>query len=505
MGLGHLVTTRWSPSISSYDGLRLSGYPIRKSFDVCLLDDSFPYMDTRIWASCFAKGTRRSWDERKFSIAVTLHWWRRPVAALTHSSSRLKSPPAWHSALESTSSPSPRNLVYLRQIKMANNESLYHKRLIVCCDGTGQSSSHEEGSVPTNITRIARGLKTSVPGIPADPDKGVEAQAEIPQVVLYQTGIGTEGPGLTGISEGLTSAFGLNLDVHVLEAYTFFANNYEDGDRLFLFGFSRGAFTARAVASLICNAGLLKKDSLQYLPMIYKEYKSRLNPQPDDEDFETWMEKRKNTWFPGVHTDVGGGYERAYRDISDLTFAWMVDRCSGQLDFEPIEVLHEQLLKPSFHPKDPEDPIGALKNVSKPSEWGLSKEHDEFHTLKFRLAGAINRTPGQYFLNTEIDKGNVKYTTNEYMHPSVRMRLLEKKDGGWKPPSLGGFKFEKGQNEHEYQWRAEVDLVDGKKETVIIPEEPVPWEGSFEGRLLTAYARRVLADETRALALQVPK
>ncbi|KAG8757298.1 hypothetical protein FRC14_002181, partial [Serendipita sp. 396] len=452
--------------------------------------------------------------------------------------------------------------------------------------------------------------------------------------VLYQTGIGTEGPGLTGISEGLTSAFGLNLDVHVLEAYTFFANNYEDGDRLFLFGFSRGAFTARAVASLICNAGLLKKDSLQYLPMIYKEYKSRLNPQPDEDDFETWMEKRKNvfhmrtgvviyilglfdtvgslgvpktslsnmvekfgfhlpwsnkygyhdtsfpvptkkdlgtqesseqseapegseqsapkdnwkgfiwrtyqalsldecrasfdptllyhpvqterptigdgpeffqTWFPGVHTDVGGGYERAYRDISDLTFAWMVDRCEGQLDFEPIEVLHEQLLKPSFHPKDPEDPIGALKNVSKPSEWGLSKEHDEFHTLKFRLAGAINRTPGQYFLNTEIDKGNVKYTTNEYMHPSVRMRLLEKKDGGWKPPSLGGFKFEKGQNEHEYQWRAEVDLVDGKKETVIIPEEPVPWEGSFEGRLLTAYARRVLADETRALALQVPK
>ncbi len=45
--------------------------------------------------------------------------------------------------------------------------------------------------------------------------------------------------------------FGHGLDIHVLEAYHFFVNNYEKGDKLFLFGFSRGAFTARAIASLI--------------------------------------------------------------------------------------------------------------------------------------------------------------------------------------------------------------------------------------------------------------
>ena len=50
-----------------------------------------------------------------------------------------------------------------------------------------------------------------------------------------------------------TGAFGVGVDAHVLEAYTFFSQNYAPGDELFLFGFSRGAFTARAIASLICN------------------------------------------------------------------------------------------------------------------------------------------------------------------------------------------------------------------------------------------------------------
>jgi uncharacterized protein (DUF2235 family) len=50
---------------------------------------------------------------------------------------------------------------------------------------------------------------------------------------------------------------GSGVDVHIIEAYTFFSLNYEKGDELFLFGFSRGAFTARAIASLICNVSRL--------------------------------------------------------------------------------------------------------------------------------------------------------------------------------------------------------------------------------------------------------
>ena len=58
-------------------------------------------------------------------------------------------------------------------------------------------------------------------------------------------------------TDGSAEAFGVGLDSHVLEAYTFLASNYEPDDEIFLFGFSRGAFTVRAIASFICNVSPL--------------------------------------------------------------------------------------------------------------------------------------------------------------------------------------------------------------------------------------------------------
>ena len=68
------------------------------------------------------------------------------------------------------------------------------KRLIVCCDGTGQSATDGASAVPTNITRFARALKTgnfTTPTPNPQPGERVEPIYEIPQIVLYQTGIGT--------------------------------------------------------------------------------------------------------------------------------------------------------------------------------------------------------------------------------------------------------------------------------------------------------------------------
>ena len=50
-----------------------------------------------------------------------------------------------------------------------------------------------------------------------------------------------------------TESFGAGLDAKVKEAYKFLVENYEEGDEIFLFGFSRGAFAARAIGSFICN------------------------------------------------------------------------------------------------------------------------------------------------------------------------------------------------------------------------------------------------------------
>lgn len=101
------------------------------------------------------------------------------------------------------------------------DRSKMRKNLIVCCDGTGQSSSNGVATVPTNVTRLARAFDTSME---------INSTSKVPQIVLYQTGIGTEE--MSGFGTGLSSAFGYGLDRHILEAYTFFSLNFEEGDEL---------------------------------------------------------------------------------------------------------------------------------------------------------------------------------------------------------------------------------------------------------------------------------
>ena len=65
---------------------------------------------------------------------------------------------------------------------------------------------------------------------------------------------------------------GLGIAENVLEAYQYLAENYSKGDEIFLFGFSRGAYTVRSVAALIGWLGLMTKKGLGHLKPIYKGY-----------------------------------------------------------------------------------------------------------------------------------------------------------------------------------------------------------------------------------------
>ncbi len=59
---------------------------------------------------------------------------------------------------------------------------------------------------------------------------------------------------------------------NILEAYNFLANNYRAGDQLFFFGFSRGAYTVRAAAGLVCQLGILKPASMPTFIALYNDY-----------------------------------------------------------------------------------------------------------------------------------------------------------------------------------------------------------------------------------------
>ena len=140
------------------------------------------------------------------------------------------------------------------------------KRLIVACDGTWLNSDDGEKNgdlaIPSNVTRISRAIKSV-------------SQDGIPQIVNYTSGVGTEGGPLYKLISGTT---GKGLPENVREAYAFLANNYHHGDEIFLIGFSRGAFTARSIAGLIGEVGLLTKKGLNDLPEVYEDCQHRRDP-----------------------------------------------------------------------------------------------------------------------------------------------------------------------------------------------------------------------------------
>jgi hypothetical protein len=110
------------------------------------------------------------------------------------------------------------------------------KRLIVCYDGTWNSP--EKNAPPSNVVRMSRMVS------PSD-HQGVV------QSVYYDPGVGT---GNT-VDRWLGGAFGNGLEQKVKEGYLFLANNYEDGDEIYVFGFSRGAFSARSLVGFIGACG----------------------------------------------------------------------------------------------------------------------------------------------------------------------------------------------------------------------------------------------------------
>ncbi|KAJ5698870.1 hypothetical protein N7462_000875 [Penicillium macrosclerotiorum] len=156
------------------------------------------------------------------------------------------------------------------------------KRIVVCLDGTWVNS--DEGynrpslsdpnftlQVPSNVTRLYRALQK----------KGLDGKG---QVIYYHSGVGTSGTLSDTIAGGV---FGAGVGENIREAYSFIATNYEPGDEIILVGFSRGAFTARSVAGLIIEIGLLTSRGMEYLYPIFKDIQNIQDPEYKDK-------------FPGV-------------------------------------------------------------------------------------------------------------------------------------------------------------------------------------------------------------
>jgi uncharacterized protein (DUF2235 family) len=135
------------------------------------------------------------------------------------------------------------------------------KNIIICCDGT----SNEFGRVNTNVVRLFQCLDLS---------------AEAGQVAYYDPGVGTlASPGMwtragRALSRAFGLAFGVGIFTNIEQALAFLMQQYVPGDRVFIFGFSRGAYTARAIAGLLHKCGLPQAGAENLMPYVRRIFRN---------------------------------------------------------------------------------------------------------------------------------------------------------------------------------------------------------------------------------------
>lgn len=344
------------------------------------------------------------------------------------------------------------------------------KRLVVCCDGTWNVPDQVS---PTNVVKLALAIAPQDSG-------GVE------QRVFYHLGVGTtRGERIRG------GGFGVGLSRGVRECYRWLVENYEPGDRLFFFGFSRGAFTARSAAGLVRNSGILRRQHLDRLDDAYSLYRkrgkrshprgteatlfrrsfshetrihfigvfdtvgalgvplkgltltARINRRWQFHDTELStrvglayqalaMDERRGpfkptlwnrqpskpgdppqtleqVWFPGVHSDVGGGYAECA--LAEIPLLWMADRAAAAgLDFRTGFFAGRKPLPP---PETAEADARVEARYVAPD--GMADGHESRKGVLYRTLRPYDRRPGV----EEVDDPN---------DPPARSRFT-----GWPP------------------------------------------------------------------------
>ncbi len=156
------------------------------------------------------------------------------------------------------------------------------KRIVICADGTWNDPEDDHA---TNVLRVARAVKP----VASDGRK---------QVVFYDWGVGSYYSKIRGGTSGL------GMTKNIQDGYRFIVQNYDNGDQIYLFGFSRGAYTVRCLAGMLNNCGILKRPNASKIPNAFKFYKKR-SAKPGSPEARTW--RRKHSLVPdrGVVDFIG--------------------------------------------------------------------------------------------------------------------------------------------------------------------------------------------------------
>jgi uncharacterized protein (DUF2235 family) len=167
-----------------------------------------------------------------------------------------------------------------------------NKRLIVCCDGTWQKT---DSLYPTNVAKLIQAIPVSSENM-----------------VFYGEGVGT-GDLADRILGG---ALGWGLDKNIQDAYRFLSSNYSPNDQIYLFGFSRGAYTVRSLGGLIRAVGMLPRSGIRQIPEAYKVYQDAKGESSDRPDIKL----RELGGLQKFRQDLIRQYGDDYQEAVEITF-----------------------------------------------------------------------------------------------------------------------------------------------------------------------------------------
>lgn len=174
------------------------------------------------------------------------------------------------------------------------------KRIAYCADGTWDRASKQ-----TNVYKLYKAVLTTGDQIP-----------------LYDDGVGSDGSPLVMLLGG---AFGTGLWQKIKEGYTKIAHVYEQGDDIFIFGFSRGAFTARSLAGMIAVCGLPTKNVTDDLvDKAFDAYRDRLNRAEKLQKLAPWNMFAADIKMVGVWDTVGSlGIPAVFGGVDPILYGFL--------------------------------------------------------------------------------------------------------------------------------------------------------------------------------------
>jgi hypothetical protein len=295
------------------------------------------------------------------------------------------------------------------------------RQIVVLMEGSGNAFD----KAPSNVTRVLEMI-----------DLGTLPDGSAEQIAIWDYGVGTRlrkvedaeaiaqrVRGAGGLEEGLLTvlspprrpwwspfgllaklaglAVGYGLESNIVEAMEELSRHYEPGDRLFLFGFSRGAFTVRVLAALLYRFGMPPRESGPLRRWVAQCLRFKPAPNPE--------QSVREVWFRGCHSDIGGGREE--RANAEIALRWMLRE--AQAAGLALNDQGRRLLEQA----DPESPItpterwkGLWRVADFIPRWEIVNDYSPAR-LRFVWGHTGTRTPVELLRNG--------YWT---VHPSVRAR-----------------------------------------------------------------------------------